>query len=162
MAIFSSTTSDQTGGRAPRTIGQDTSISILAPGIKVVGEVETSGVLKIDGTVEGTVRADGQVLIAKGGLVTGDIFTKEVVVGGEVRGNIHADQRVEVQPGSRIEGDVTTPSLVVQDGGELNGRLHMGTPAPKLSSKNGPTFRKTKVASSNARHASEELVAASA
>lgn len=162
MAIFSSTPGSQTEGRASRIIGQDTSISIIAPGMKVVGETETTGVLKIDGTIEGIVRADGQVLISKGGLVIGDIFTKEAVIGGEVRGNIHADQRVEVQPGSRIEGDVTTPSLVVQDGGELNGRLHMGTPAPKVGSKQSLAFQKSKVTHSDPGTESKRLVAASA
>ena len=159
MAIFSATSSDRPDGRALRTIGQGNSISILAAGMKAVGEMETSGVLKIDGTVEGTVRADGQVLIPNGGLVIGDIFTKEAVVGGEVRGNIHADQRVELQAGSRIEGDITTPSLVVQDGAELNGSLHMGAPAPKIDPKKNLERNKAGRPSSGAGVTGEELMA---
>ena len=159
MAIFSATSNDRPEGRTLRTVGQDKSLSILAAGMKAVGEMKTSGVLKIDGTVEGTVRADGQVLIAEGGLVIGDIFTAEAVVGGEVRGNIHADQRVELQAGSRIEGDVHSPSLVVQEGAELNGSLYIGTPAPEISPKKDLERNNAGRPSSGAGIAAEELMA---
>jgi cytoskeletal protein CcmA (bactofilin family) len=66
------------------------------------------------------------VLVAKGGLVEGDIQTREAIVGGEVRGGITATQRIEIQPASVVHGDLSTPMLLVQEGGEVNGVLRMG------------------------------------
>lgn len=100
-------------------------LSILAKGMRFVGELVTDGVVKIEGTVEGTVRAEGQVLVAKGGVVKGDIHTKEAVIGGEVNGAIYADYRLEAQSTSVITGDVNTPRVLVHDGGKLNGRIDM-------------------------------------
>ncbi len=106
----------------------DGSLSIIGVGLDVVGEVATDGIVKIEGTITGSIRATRQVLVTKGGLVQGDIYTTEAIVGGEVRGSIYADQRIEVQDTSVIHGDIATKRLVVQEGGEVNGHIRMGDP----------------------------------
>jgi cytoskeletal protein CcmA (bactofilin family) len=126
MAMFSST---ESSGPAPaRSGGRENLLSIIAPGMRVVGELHTDGVVKIEGVVEGSIRAKQQVLVAKEGTVEGDIHTKEAVVGGKVIGAIFADQRVEVQTSSVIEGDITTQRIVVHEGGEVNGHVRMANP----------------------------------
>lgn len=128
MAKFSSTKKDTNLPAALRATGHEPRLSILAPGIRVVGEVETDGVIKIEGQVEGSVRADGQVLVAKGGIVRGDIATRQAVIAGEVHGCIFADERVELQPGSVIDGDITAPRIAVEEGGQVNGHIRMANP----------------------------------
>ena len=90
--------------------------------------MEVDGVIKIEGTVEGTVRARGQVLVVKGGTVEGDIFGRQVVIGGEVRGGVFADERAEIQATSVITGDITTPQITVLEGGSINGKINMAKP----------------------------------
>ncbi len=109
-----------------REVMSDARISIIDSGTKISGEIESEGIVKIEGQVVGNVRAHKQVLVAKGGLIEGDIETAEAIVGGEVRGAVQATERVEVQAGASIHGDVTTPRIVVQEGAELNGHLRMG------------------------------------
>lgn len=110
---------DRTANRA------DAALTIIAPGTKVIGEIQTPGVVKIEGVVSGTVRADRQVLVARGGVVEGDIHSTETVVGGKVEGGVTATDRVEVQAGASVKGDVNTRCLVVQEGGEVNGLINM-------------------------------------
>ena len=110
------------------TAGAETEagLSIIAGGMEVVGDVMAEGIPKIEGTVRGNLRVGRQVLVAKGGLVEGDIHTREAIIGGEVRGSIVSTERVEIQPRSVVHGDITTPNLLVQEGGEVNGVLRMG------------------------------------
>ena len=103
-----------------------TGLSIIGAGMKVTGDLFAEGVIKVEGTVVGTVRAARQVLVAKGGVVEGDVFTREAIVGGEVRGGIQADERVEIQGTSVVHGDIATRKLFVQEGGEINGVIRMG------------------------------------
>lgn len=105
-------------------------LSIIAAGMSVTGGVESDGILKIEGRVQGSVRATRQVLVAKGGLVEGDVFAREAIIGGEVRGNVIATERVEIQPQSTVHGDLTTKILLVQEGGEVNGVVRMGAGVP--------------------------------
>lgn len=128
MAVFSSGSADRTHEPSSRGTAREGDLSIIAAGTRVVGELGTSGVVKIEGSIEGSVRADREVLIAKGGLVEGDIYTGGAIVGGHVVGSIHADERVEVQQSAVVDGDIATKKLVVQEGGEVNGRIQMGEP----------------------------------
>ncbi len=100
-------------------------ISILARGARITGTLETDGVLRIEGTVEGDLRVRGQVLLLPGGSVHGNVAAGEAIVAGSIHGDIEAAERVEVHPGGSVEGDVSTPRLVIQDGGQLNGQLRM-------------------------------------
>ena len=63
------------------------------------------GVVRVEGRVNGNVSAGIQVLLAEGGLVEGDLHTKEAVLGGEVRGTVTAEDRVEVQATASVHGD---------------------------------------------------------
>jgi cytoskeletal protein CcmA (bactofilin family) len=94
--------------------------------MRVVGDITADGVVKVEGTVVGTVRAGRQVLVAKGGVVEGDVVAREAIVGGEVRGGVHASERVEIQTSSVVHGDISTKRLLVQEGGEINGVIRMG------------------------------------
>jgi cytoskeletal protein CcmA (bactofilin family) len=106
----------------------DAALTIIAPGTRLVGEIECSGVVKVEGTVVGTIRAERQVLVARDGVVEGDLVTAEAIVGGRIQGGIQAADRIEIQGGAVVHGDVATKRLVVQEGGEVNGLIKMTEP----------------------------------
>ncbi len=118
MAVF--TEKSRTGSDA------DSGLSIIGTGMRVVGDITADGVVKVEGTVVGTIRAGRQVLVAKGGVVEGDLIAREAIVGGEVRGSIEASERLELQATSVVHGDIATHRLLVQEGGEINGVVRMG------------------------------------
>jgi cytoskeletal protein CcmA (bactofilin family) len=118
MAIFT-----EKGHGAPES---ESALSIIGSGMRVVGDITADGVVKIEGTVIGTVRAGRQVLVAKGGEVEGDVITREAIIGGEVRGTVVAAERVEIQTASVVHGDITSKRLLVHEGGEINGVIRMG------------------------------------
>ena len=135
MALFSSSpASTPTNGTSKeRRRAEQHGLSIVAPDLVVTGDLESGGVIKVEGRVAGTVRAGQQVLIAQGAVVDGDLHTREAVVGGTVHGSIHASERVEVQPHAVVEGDITTRNLLIQEGGRVNGVVTMrADPAPDV------------------------------
>jgi len=121
MAVFS----EKGAGSGPVRDGVP-GLSIIGAGMRVVGDISADGVVKIEGSVNGTVRAAKQVLVARGGEVEGDVVSREAIIGGEVRGAIYAEERVELQATSVVHGDITTKRLFVQEGGEINGVIRMG------------------------------------
>ena len=94
--------------------GKEAGLSVVSAGMRITGQLDTTGVVKVEGIVVGSIRAERQVLVAKGGVVEGDILTREAVIGGQVRGAIYADERVEVQTTSQIHGDITTKRILLQ------------------------------------------------
>jgi cytoskeletal protein CcmA (bactofilin family) len=126
MAIFSSKEGDGMSGKQGRGPVRDGVLSIIAADLKVVGALTTEGVVKIDGFVEGNIRATRQVLISKEGSVKGDVQSTEVIVGGRIEGSVQASGRVEVQASAMVVGDILTKCILVHEGGEVNGNLRMG------------------------------------
>ena len=128
MAIFKQDATEKPepsssrNGAAPQG---EAALSIIAAGMKITGDVETSGVIKIEGSLQGTVRNARQVLLGRQGEVKGDINAKEVVLGGRVDGNVRGTERVEVQGTSTINGDIHTRSIAVAEGGKINGAVRM-------------------------------------
>jgi cytoskeletal protein CcmA (bactofilin family) len=124
MAIFSKSTAAPDASRtAP--LAASTSLSIIAAGTTIDGDIDTDGVIRIEGRVEGSVRAGRQVLIGRQGEVRGDVTTSEAVVGGKVQGAIKASERLEVQGTSTIIGDITTKAIAVIEGGKINGTVRI-------------------------------------
>jgi cytoskeletal protein CcmA (bactofilin family) len=119
MAIFT----EKGHGATPEA---ESGLSIIGAGMRVVGDITAEGVVKIEGTVVGTVRAGRQVLVGKGGEVEGDVISREAIIGGEVRGSVRADERVEIQASCVVHGDIAAKRLLVQEGGEINGVVRMG------------------------------------
>ncbi|HWA15097.1 MAG TPA: polymer-forming cytoskeletal protein, partial [Gemmatimonadales bacterium] len=87
--------------------------------------VDSEGVVKVEGQIDGTVRASTQLLVAPGATIRGDVYAPEIVAGGEIRGSVHADTRVEIQSGALIDGDITTQRILIAEGGRVNGQINM-------------------------------------
>lgn len=110
------------------------SLSIIAKGTCLTGDVEADGVVKVEGKVVGNIRASRQVLVGKEGHVEGDIQSPEVIVGGHIHGSIHADDRVELQASCTVLGDISTRRVLVEEGSRLDGALRMADMPPPAAS----------------------------
>jgi cytoskeletal protein CcmA (bactofilin family) len=115
------------GSGSPRVSSGDGSISIIGPGMTVVGDVVTEGTVRIEGRIQGTVRASKAVVIHKDGAVEGDIVTQDAVIGGRVRGTVVAESRLELQATCDIEGSIRAPAqhLQLEEGARFNGQIQM-------------------------------------
>jgi cytoskeletal protein CcmA (bactofilin family) len=112
---------------------RDSVVSIIGPGMRVVGDCETEGTLRIEGVVEGTVRAGKAVVIGKDGAILGDLLTQDAIIGGKVTGTIIAESRLELQATCLVEGEIRARRIKLDEGGRINGKVHTGDiklPAP--------------------------------
>ncbi len=100
-------------------------ISIIGPGMKVVGDCLTDGTVRVEGTVEGSVKAGKAVVVGKQGAVIGDVQTQDAVISGRVTGTLVAESRLELQATCQIDGDVRTRRMQLEEGALLNGTVHM-------------------------------------
>lgn len=112
-------------GRAGRGAGGENTLSIISTGTTVTGDIECSGVLRVEGRVDGSVRRARQVMLAKEGAIYGDVTANEVVVGGLIDGAVTAAERLELQTSAVVNGDITTRSIVVMEGARINGAVKM-------------------------------------
>jgi cytoskeletal protein CcmA (bactofilin family) len=98
--------------------------SFLGSQSQLKGELSSTGILRLEGTVIGTIRAD-QVLLTESAVIRGDISARKIVVGGKVEGNLRAEDLVEIRPKGTVTGKIFTTRFLVMRGGEFNGQITM-------------------------------------
>lgn len=109
-------------------------VSVIGPGMEIVGDIKCDGTVRVEGRVKGSIRATKSVVVGRGGNVEGDIETQDVVVAGTVSGTVAGASRVELQETCKVDGDIRSRRIKLDEGGQVEGRLHMGADAgkPKL------------------------------
>ncbi len=118
MALFGSRR--PAGGPPPAS-----TLSIIASGMVVTGDVRCDGVLRVDGTLEGKVLGARQLVVTPGGRIHGEVVAEEIVVGGVIDGNVRASTRLELQGSAVVNGNIETRAFVVPEGGRVNGDIRM-------------------------------------
>ena len=106
--------------------GRESVISIIGPGMRVIGDCETEGTLRIEGSVQGKVVAGKAVVVGRDGNVKGDIFTQDAVIGGHVTGKVIAESRLELQETSVVDGEIRARRIKLEEGGKVNGTVNIG------------------------------------
>ena len=110
----------------------------IAPQVEVPGTVIGKGItleaayltgeesVRIDGVFLGDVNLDGSLILGESGSIEGKIRAKYIVAAGSVCGNIECDTILHISPTARVNGDIKTNSIIVDEGGQLNGRYQVG------------------------------------
>jgi cytoskeletal protein CcmA (bactofilin family) len=101
--------------------------TVVGAGSVLKGDIHSRGTLRIDGNVEGNVRADATVIVGEKGIVKANVIANHVVIGGTVHGNVNGREKVEILSTGRMYGDVITAAakFVVAEGVIFEGRCTM-------------------------------------
>ncbi|NLT23407.1 MAG: polymer-forming cytoskeletal protein [Syntrophorhabdus sp.] len=105
-------------GSLETLIGQDSIIR---------GEIISKGVVRLDGTLEGSIKAD-YLILGRSGSVKGDMAAREIVVDGTVEGDLEAEELVEINPDGAVEGNIRTAKLIITEGAFFSGTSFMERP----------------------------------
>ena len=101
----------------PTTIGADAVFK---------GELHSEKGVRLLGKFEGEINSTGQLVIAEGAVLTGDVKTGTIRIDGQVKGNLDVDHKVQLTSSARLEGDVQAQRLEVAEGAVLIGRCVVG------------------------------------
>jgi cytoskeletal protein CcmA (bactofilin family) len=102
-----------------------TNVVTLGPRDTLHGRLDIHGDLKVHGTVEGELKASGDVLVESTATVQASIEGANVSVRGQVNGNVTARRRLTLGGSGRLNGEVKVARLTVEDGATLNGNVTM-------------------------------------
>jgi cytoskeletal protein CcmA (bactofilin family) len=98
--------------------------TVIGADSTITGELEIQGTVRVDGSVEGDIRADW-VIIGETGRIRGNVQARMMVVGGRIDGNIDASEIVELKDKAQIFGEICTAKLTVTEGALFDGQSSM-------------------------------------
>lgn len=99
--------------------------SLIGENLKVIGKIEGSGNLRIDGLVEGDIDYKGDIIIGETGKIQGNISCDNVSLAGKVKGNIKLKSKLTILPRGRLVGDTEVANLVIHENAYFDGNCKM-------------------------------------
>ena len=101
-------------------------MTIIAKGTELNGSVDVEGNIRVDGAVNGDVKATDGVEVGKSGRIVGSsIESKTAVIHGYVESQLIVSQHVLLGGKSILVGDLKTKSLVIEEGAVFHGNSSM-------------------------------------
>lgn len=105
-------------------IGKD-AVTIISTGVIFEGRIKSNGNVRIDGTVNGDVFAEGNVTVGETGQINGEVKAGVITIGGKVTGTVNAKDKVILESKSSLKGDLISKILVVEEGASFDGKSSM-------------------------------------
>lgn len=102
--------------RIETLIGEDCYIS---------GNLKGTGVLKLDGKMDGDINWFDDVIIGTTSCCTGNISCKNAYINGSVKGNILCEDMLTIEEKGLVRGDISIRRVIIKDGGILDGKCTM-------------------------------------
>ncbi|RPF51149.1 bactofilin family protein [Aquisalibacillus elongatus] len=100
--------------------------TIIGSGTTIKGDLESEASIRVDGTVSGTVACQGDVEIGQEGKIEAEVKGRNVIVAGTVKGNVTSQDMLKVESSGKLHGDASMSTLVIDEGGQFDGRSSMG------------------------------------
>ncbi|MEP6713615.1 MAG: polymer-forming cytoskeletal protein, partial [Ferruginibacter sp.] len=88
--------------------------------------IDTTGDLRIDGTLKGNVNSKAKVLIGPAGCVDGNIYCRQADIMGQVTGNLTTTDLLQLLGKAAIAGDIKAAKLLIESTVNYNGQCQMG------------------------------------
>ena len=103
------------------------STTLISRDSTIVGDINFSGDLEIQGQVKGNIVAqdnsNASVRLVEGGKVLGNIHAPKVLVNGTIEGDVHCTEQVELAPKAIVNGNVHYNLIEMAKGAQVNGSL---------------------------------------
>jgi len=128
------------GGAAPRAAVGDRRTLVVGRGISLQGTVTEAERLVVEGTVESQMIQATELSISDAGVFRGEVQVEDAEIAGTFDGTLTARGQLVIRGTGRVIGVARCRRLMVEEGGQLSGRMEMLGDAPVAP---GPAPRPT-------------------
>lgn len=108
----------------------------IAAGTLITGEVSGKGCFRIEGTLEGSLKTPGKVVISEGGLINGTLDCENADIEGTFKGKLFVKGTLTLRSQANIEGEVMAAKLAVEPGAVFNATCEMNGGVKPLKKEN--------------------------
>lgn len=108
-----------------KTMPESQAPNIIALGTSITGDIESMGDFRIEGSITGTVKAKGKIVIGESGTVDGQLFCTNADISGNVKGKLEVLESMVLRASSKFSGDVKTKKIAIESGAIFSGNCEM-------------------------------------
>ncbi|TSJ81424.1 MAG: polymer-forming cytoskeletal protein [Candidatus Cardinium sp.] len=100
--------------------------NIIGQGSHLEGNISTTGNLRIEGKVTGSIKTKAKVVLSHTAQIEGNIVAHNAEIGGEVKGTIEVVELLVLKSTATVWGDIVSSKLVFEEGACFDGKCKMG------------------------------------
>lgn len=116
--------------------GSDTQVlNMIAHGTRIKGDIESEGDFRIEGSLIGTVKSKGKIVIGESGSVEGQVYCQNADISGKIKGKIEVKELTVLKESSTLEGDIATKKISIEPGAVFTGSCQMSATTVGAASK---------------------------
>ena len=101
-------------------------INMVGNGTVINGDIQSKSDIRIDGTLKGSVKTEGKLVVGSSGVVEGDVICSNADISGEIKAKITVSQLLALKSTSKLNGDIVTNKLSIEPGATFSGSCSMG------------------------------------
>ena len=109
-----------------RTENNNSVVNIIGQGTSIIGDINSNGDIRVDGTLKGSINTEGKVVLGKEGVVEGDVICQNADVSGIIKAKITVSNLLSLKETAKLKGDIVTNKLSIEPGAEFTGSCSMG------------------------------------
>ena len=99
-------------------------VAVIGRNMVVVGKIESSEDLYVDGEVRGTLEVQNcRLTIGPNGKATAGARAREVEIMGRVDGDVETVEKILIRKGGELVGDIKAAGIVIEDGAYFKGSI---------------------------------------
>lgn len=101
-------------------------INLIGSGTTINGDIQSSGDVRIDGTLTGNITLSGRLVIGPNGKIEGNVICQNADISGEIKGKVQISEMLSLKATAKILGDIATGKISIEPGAVFTGTCNMG------------------------------------
>lgn len=101
-------------------------LNIVGAGTSIEGDIISSGDIRIDGSLKGTVKTRGKLVVGPSGNVEGEVYCQNADISGSIRGKVNVTELLSLKGTAKLSGEISTGKLSIEPGADFSGSCSMG------------------------------------
>jgi cytoskeletal protein CcmA (bactofilin family) len=111
--------------------------NVVAKNTTIKGDINSDGDFRIDGTLEGTLKTTGRVIIGVDGFINGNVEATNADIEGKFSGQLQISNLLTIKATSTISGDAIIGKLSIEPGATFNATCAMKGIIKNVENSNG-------------------------
>ena len=118
-----------------KSIEKNNEINSISFGSTLSGDLISSGDVRIDGVLNGSIKTEGRLVLGDKGTIEGEVDCASAIIGGELKATIVAKELLTLKSTAKLSGEIIAGKLAIEPGAVFSGKCSMG-PVIKNINKN--------------------------
>jgi len=109
-----------------KSADKNNDINSISLGSTLEGDLTSSGDVRVDGRLSGSVKTEKKLVLGERGVIEGEVYCKNAIIAGELKASIKVDELLTLRATAKLSGEIIAGQLAVEPGAIFSGKCSMG------------------------------------